>query len=637
MRSFLVLFIFVSFIGAVMVGTASGELKSWTVSDWGRWRDESSVAEDVVDGSLQPVESHGYENIVHKLKWRYGKGKPTSLVKEHDAYIWTNSPALTPPDSAVVDGDSTTSTGDAFKRWGANQTGRTFYFDLGSPYSTSRIVFYPRQTGQDESGNLYKDYYLKAFDIFISDGKSYDDYDQPIYKVLIKKRNNRNSIVDIPFPLQPVRFIKLRSAAPDPFEIAEFELYGEGFASRAEYLTKVIDLVGIANYGELEWRSTKWRRVEGDLVPAPDAQVSISVKTRSGNDSTPLRYRAKDDTTEITKKVYERLSPSERDPDTYDRTNWSLWSLPHLGSGKCIDSPGPRRYFQFCITLESGDVMEMARVDSFAFQYSTPPLAEKVVAEIASVGMPDPAGGFACVDAGKRAAFTYDLKADIDPAQYGFDGLRIATPSQTTLKELSIGDASWVASDMRTEITPDTLTIYLPHKITHENNNPLRLIFDTVVLVYGTLFTGEVFNTQVNELPQSIVEGNANDDVSTDGLRVRVFKGSVGEILSRIAISPNPITPNGDGINETATISYTIADLTGEAQVDIGIYDLSGVRVRTIPLVNKNKKSGIYDDGKWDGKGDDGESLPPGVYIYAVSINADATTFEKTGTIAVVY
>ena len=363
------------------------------------------------------------------------------------------------------------------------------------------------------------------------------------------------------------------------------------------------------------------------------------MKTRSGNDLTPLRYRAKDDTTEITKRAYEILKPAERDPDTYDRTNWSLWSLPHLISGERITSPGPRRYFQFSIRLESGDVMEMARVDSFAFQYSTPPLANSVVAEIASWGVPDPSGGVATVVSGKTSAFTYDLKADIDSSQYGFDGLRIVTPSRTTLKELSIGDSSWTGTEIKDfyETTSDTLTIYLPHRLTHENNNPLRLIFDTVVLVYGTFFTGEVFNTQVKDLPQFIVEGNANDDISTDGLRVRVFKASVGEILNRIAISPNPITPNGDGINEIATIFYTIADLIGEAQVDIGIYDLSGVRVRTIPLIDKNKKSGIYDDGRWDGKGDDGKPLPPGVYICRVSINADVGTFEKAGTIAVVY
>lgn len=630
--------VFLAFIGIMGMGTASAELKPWVMSDWELWGEVmSAVDATAIPGSIQPVESFGVENIVEnpELKWHFGE-KPGSFTKEHDAYIWTNSPALNPRDWAVVDGDETTSTEDDFKGWGANQTGRTFYFDLGRMFSASRIVFYPRQTGEDESGHPYKDDYLRGFDLFISDGRSFDLQGQPIYRILTRKRGNTQSIVEISFPLQSLRFVKLRSAAADPFEIAEFEIYGEGFAPKMEYTSKVLDLKGIANYGTLEWRLTKWRRVgEDSLQASDDAQVSVRVRMRSGNDPTPVRYRAKGDTTEITKTAYDNLKVWDRDPDTYDRTHWSFWSVPHSASDERIILPSPRRYFQFSITLESGSVREMARVDSFLFWYSTPPLADKVVAEIALAGLPDPPEEVAYAVSGEPSTLTYDLKAEIVPSQYGFDGLRIVTPNLAVLRELSIGNSSWVGSEVRTEATANRLTIFLPHRITHDNNPSLRVTFDTTVLVYGTIFSGEVFNTGEDELSQPVVEGNANDAVSTDKLGVRVFKSSVGRILSHVDVFPDPLTPNEDGIHDSAVISYTITDLIGEAAVKIEIYDLSGVRVRSIPLTDK--KSGVYDDGKWDGRDDDGGLVPPGVYLWRVSVETDVEVIEKVRTIAVIY
>ena len=55
------------------------------------------------------------------------------------------------------------------------------------------------------------------------------------------------------FPQQFIRFIRLRVGSRNPFEIAEFELYGNGFVPRATYVSKVINLGSVSNYGSISW------------------------------------------------------------------------------------------------------------------------------------------------------------------------------------------------------------------------------------------------------------------------------------------------------------------------------------------------------------------------------------------------
>ena len=594
-----------------------------------------------VRGSIQPVEAHAANNIMRMVgEWNY-RTPPKDYIKEGDGYVWDNA-AIVVPDSALVDGDPSTSTGDVFTKAGANQLGRTFYFDLGRVFSASRLVFYPRQEGEDETGHPYKDRYLRAYDVYISDGKTYDLTARPMYMVLVRNPRNTRSMVDIPFPLQPLRFIKLRSASKLPFEIAEVELYGAGFASKAEYVSKVISLEGTANYGKLGWRFTKWRRSGEDLIEDPTAPISMKVETRSGTDDTPERYLryTEEDTAEVTREEWAKLPPGERNADTYDREHWSVWSAPHSVSGEQITSPSPRRYFQFRITLQGnpGDVMAGGRLDSLWLEYSTPPLAQRVVGEIALQGGPAPPENITTVVTGERTTFTYDVRAQFRSSEYGFDALRIDMPSPATFRGLEMGTPLVpVSPDSVDTSHPGYLIVYFPsNRIAAATNTPLRVIFDTAVLVYGTVFTSHVFDTLSDELPQPVDPGDANEEVDTNALKVLVTQGSLGKIITSFDVSPNPITSNNDGVNDRATINYTLAQLIFDgAPVSLGIYDLSGKSVRVL-LSSAGRTNGVYTE-TWDGRDEGGEMVPPGVYLCKISTKTDTKHLEQIQTIGVVY
>ena len=95
-----------------------------------------------------------------------------------------------------------------------------------------------------------------------------------------------------------------------------------------------------------------------------------------------------------------------------------------------------------------------------------------------------------------------------------------------------------------------------------------------------------------------------------------------GEILSGITISPNPFSPNGDGLYDETNISFF---LSGEATVTVEIYNINGVRQAllsdTFPFAGTDlndttprRVPGLV----WDGRSSTGDFVPYGVYILRV-------------------
>ncbi len=89
-----------------------------------------------------------------------------------------------------------------------------------------------------------------------------------------------------------------------------------------------------------------------------------------------------------------------------------------------------------------------------------------------------------------------------------------------------------------------------------------------------------------------------------------------------------------DGINDRTEIAYTLLKVAGEGQVEIEIFALSGRPVRR--LYSGRERSGHY-LRPWDGRGDDGLMVTPGLYLFQVRLNADRGITKDSGLIAVVY
>ncbi|UCF06167.1 MAG: carboxypeptidase regulatory-like domain-containing protein [bacterium] len=122
------------------------------------------------------------------------------------------------------------------------------------------------------------------------------------------------------------------------------------------------------------------------------------------------------------------------------------------------------------------------------------------------------------------------------------------------------------------------------------------------------------------------------------------FNYDPNEVFSGIAFSPNPFSPNGDGLYEETNISFYLAE---EAVVTIEIFDIEGTRVQILEervsftaedVLDKKPRriTGII----WDGRDGAGRVVPYGIYIARFTVNfaqaAGRRTIRQNAAVAVI-
>ena len=614
---------------ALVVSAVAGgaEVIPWQVGQGGLSWDSQGLIEAAVDLSAGFVQPSGFtdeDNIVGAMVWEDVGGTPANFTTEGQGRVWSNVAGKTiGQDLVMVDGDSTTSTGTRFKSLGVRQTGRIFNLDLGASFPAQRIVFYPSPQAPDD--------FLRGYELRISDGRDYDQKGQPKYVRLRLDDLNREPRVVIDFPPQLLRFIELRVIAPNSFEIAEIEVYGQGFVPRAQYLSQFIDLGAPMNLGDLQVA------VEQIVEAAGDDPASVSLQVRNGTDLAPTLYFEVDpetqDETVVDQATYEYLNPRRR-TQRYDSEHWSAWSEPleldtdGTYSMGLASLPGPRQYFQFRLDFQgtSGEVMRVANLD---FTYS-PPLARNSLAEVALRDEPTPLGDLTMTPTGEMASFVYSAVGVVGPGDGGFDGIHVATPVRPQFLSLSLGERDNTLEPDSLAIDDDGLRVYFPSRRAAAGDSvAVWVTFETTPLLYSTLFSGWLLDTS-GDLPQPLEAGDVGPQISTNSLLVF---GSLGTPLSGFELSTDVVTPNDDGRNDVVAVGYDIIFLVGPAQVEVAIWDLAGHRVRT--LFSGRRASGRYSD-PWDGT-DGQDAVAPGHYICTVSVETQNRTFQRARLLAVAY
>ena len=361
-----------------------------------------------------------------------------------------------------------------------------------------------------------------------------------------------------------------------------------------------------------------------------------------------------------------------------DLQNWSPWSSPHQGGeregGTPVLSPGPRRYIQFSVDFLNSEINATKALEQLAIEYLLPPIAEELVAEI----FPREVEVFESVD------FTYAVRAKMEfEGVKGFDTFELLTanrvlgidkieiwelPDRLVAEQALNADIVTAPNGLSAVQTPDGTLHALPYTVESADGGSfviqavternaivrfpqitrppdggqmlLKIKFRGRVLLYSTLFRGQaVLSSQAGSI-QRISAGNADflgegDLPTASGITVLSPDINKGALFGSFAIEPSVFTPNGDDVNDTATIGYDILAVTRPTSVAVQVFDLSGRLVKS--LYAGADLSGHYDHLSWDGRDASGNRVPPGLYLVSLSVDGDARQTSRVRTVGVAY
>lgn len=476
---------------------------------------------------------------------------------------------------SMIDGDHQT----AFEAKNVAATGILLIVDLGARFGVDQIRFFPRPVFHAD--------FMKGYVLSVNDGLFGADIvaaspeklpNKSLFTIIAQDGSNNRDTVDVRFPLQYVRYIRLESTQRFNWEVDEFQVFGEGFVPQAQYLSQVFDFEQPSLWGRLDWTAEQQGNPE---------KSRIFIRTRSGTSPDPVA-----------------------DPQA-----WSPWSPPYRSVGEQIHSPSPRRYLQFSIDFESDGLADGPEVDSLQVEFSRPALAATIEGEI----WPQE------VAAGVDTSFAYAVQ--VGNAR-GFDHLEIDTPAPVT----QVGALRVDGRDVdftRADYQPGGVALNFARI---SGSHTLEVEFTTAVLRYETVFTGRLRDTQTASLPQEVESGDAADALPGNDLSVRVpLRGGV---IHQLSAAPNPFSPNGDGVNDETTITLDIAHLTEPVPISLGVFDLAGRRVAVLPVESGPSGRRLR---AWDGLDSQGGRVPPGLYLVQLEVFTDSGTKRSHRVLAVVY
>ncbi len=547
----------------------------------------------------------------------------------------------------IADGDPTTAfrlvDDEGLARFSYASPG-TFLIDLGWRFPINRIRFYPTP---QYSGRNVEEFavqvvegnstgavgsrtanWQKIFNSLFPDGTRRQRVagaprDEWTIDVVGSVSPNRQQVVDFLFPTRTVEYVALTVAAQEMWEVAELEVYGEGYVPRAFYQSQVLDLGAISTLGMLRWTGFK------------DDEGHVEIRSRSGSDPDPDRYWRftgrgdeqtflDDEGQPLTRTAYQSLSFGQG-PITPDLDHWSDWSGGYSFAdslGTPMTSPGPQRFVQLQIAFATKDG-QAGGLELVEFLTSHPPVSGPVVAEVWPVA----------VEPAEVTNFVYALRPELGRETSGFDQLVLETSGRFVGVDSVRINQERQALVLAEPLQDQRLVVTLPRLGPADNQKVVELFFRAQSFHFGTWFHGAVFDSdRPLEVGQRVEAGDALFQLEGNQVWVGIQLG--GGLLQQVGVEAPVLTPNGDGINDVVAIEYTVLKLAQAGTVEVAVFDISGRRVQQLYL--GRDRSGRY--GRfWDGRGADGRVVGPGLYVYRVRVAADQGWEQRSGLILVAY
>jgi len=382
-----------------------------------------------------------------------------------------------------------------------------------------------------------------------------------------------------------VRFVRVRISQVHPLRrsrVAEIQVFGEGAVPRGAYTSAALDLgqSGPKNFGKVRW------------VGATPEGSTISLQFRS----------------------------ADQDNDV----SWSDWSEEITANETELVVPEPRNLLQYRVNMTSEFEDSPPRLDSLLIDFTdTFPVSEALSWVTPNAAI-----------LGRDTTYTYTLDLDFGNADAGVSRIVVKTPSLAENVIANLPDGVSLSGNPVVMSGGIELTFASPWS----SDGQLTLTFDARLLTNEFHFGAELYAQDSDE----VLNGAEN----TSGGRSWSVRATdvTGPLLSKVDLSSSVISPNGDRNNDGTVVEFTLARVSAPQTIDISILDLSGRVVRSIKpkLIGgeyRNYPANLAHSapGYWDGKDDENNTVPPGIYLVRLTAKFDRGDETRLRPVAVAY
>ena len=401
----------------------------------------------------------------------------------------------------------------------------------------------------------------------------------------------------IKYPDEWARYLRFKITEPRIFypNIGEVMIYGVGYVYDGMYESEWFDFgepESPKNFNEITWG--------GDMPEG--TRIVVQTKTKYEIGGVPVE---------------------------------SDWSIEHSDTSFVFDSPEPASAFKYRVKLFSQDIDFTPEFQELSVTYSD--TDQPVASATGYVTVPDSPENK--VPMGEISDIVYTIEYDLNSKQ-NIKSLTIFVPGESVVDSVYSSDVDGLVN-FDYSSTTDKLNVTLESAVT--GGDELKIYFKTKLLTNLHEFNAYLFNDTMNDGAGGVKIWERADK------SWKVTTSTILEsILSNVAAVPKVFTPkNGDTINNFTVFEFTLAKVVTD--VEIKIYNTRGrlVYVKNCGVLTAKdhffrSKAGKAKDaenlpGYWDGTDEDGDLVPPGVYIYQVVADTDSGDKIEGGTVVVAY
>jgi len=393
--------------------------------------------------------------------------------------------------------------------------------------------------------------------------------------------NDRANTDDF-FDPETARYVIFRVDKQDPSltnpfstTFGEIEVYGVGYLQQGTMTSRVRDAQVGVNWGRASWKA--------NTPPG----TSVRMQVRTGDTPT--------------------VGPS-----------WSPWSNEVTVPGSLFNVYEPRRYMQYRANLYTSSV-ETPRLDEVSVTADTLLVAASTTAQV----LPQTAQIL------KESEFDYQVTIETNARSTGVDTLVLFTEIPLVVLAVRVNDLN-IPFDVKFQ--PGQIVIGFGNTINF--SAAINVHFRFTPFLDQTILPSQVISKK-NALNPQRVDSRLIGNVASWTLNAF---GVPEQVIVGAKTDPNPFTPNDDGRNDVTYFSFFVSNLIVERPVSIKVFDVTGRLVRTVMETRTTAQAFVEQNAvRWDGRGDNGRVLPPGLYIYQIKVDVDGLSpavVTKTLTIA---